>query len=311
MTDPLVLVAAVLAAIAALAALAAAARAGRSKPADASATLQAQRVESELQNVVQSLTRINAAQSEIDRLRQPMDELLAVFQNKQARGQYGEARLEELVRDALPVDLFAFQVTLSNGKIADCVVGRGAASNHICVDSKFPLESYQRLLSGEPAAPAQFRTALKAHIDAIASKYIIPGETSRLAVMFIPSEAIYAELFTSFSDLEQYANAKHVVFASPNTLHALLATVSMFHVESKMGEQALLIQQEVGALARDVELLAERIEKLATHMRQAGDDISGAQTSVKRIVSRGERIARVELGGEDPGARTLSDGGRH
>ena len=86
-----------------------------------------QRVESELQNVVQSLTRINAAQAELDRLRQPMDDLLAVFQNKQARGQYGEARLEELVRDALPADLYQFQVALSNGKIADCVVGRGAA----------------------------------------------------------------------------------------------------------------------------------------------------------------------------------------
>ena len=234
----------------------------------------------------------------------------SVFQNKQARGQYGEARLEELVRDALPADLYQFQAALSNGKIADCVVGRGAASNRLCVDSKFPLESYQRLLGGDSAAPAQFRTALKAHIDAIASKYIIPGETSRLAVMFIPSEAIYAELYTAFPEIEQYANARHVVFASPNTLHALLATVSMFHVESKMGEQALRIQHEVGTLTRDVELLAARIEKLATHLRQAGDDLGDAQTSVKRIVSRRERIARVELGGGDPESPALVDGER-
>jgi DNA recombination protein RmuC len=158
-------------------------------------------------------------------------------------------------------------------------------------------------VAGDPTAAAQFRTALKAHIDAIGSKYVIPGETSRLAVMFIPSEAIYAELFTSFPDMEQYANGKRVVFASPNTLHALLATVSMFHVESKIGEQAILIQREVGGLTRDVELLAERIEKLATHFRQIGDDISGAQTSVKRIVSKGERIAKVDLGDEaDPPA---------
>ncbi|NQW56287.1 MAG: DNA recombination protein RmuC, partial [Chloroflexi bacterium] len=108
-----------------------------------------------------------------------------------------------------------------------------------------------------------------------------------------------AELFTSFPDLEQYANGKRVVFASPNTLHALLATVSMFHVESKIGVQAILIQQEVGGLTRDVELLAERIEKLATHFRQVGEDIDGAQTSVKRIVQKGERIANVDLGEGD------------
>lgn len=296
MNDTLVIVAIVLAAVAAAAALFAAARSGRGVGPDPTSTLQAQRVEDQLQSVVERLARIDAAQQGIDRLREPMDELLSVFQNKQARGQYGEARLEEIVRDALPAELYSFQETLSNGKIADCIVGRGAASNRVCVDSKFPLEAYQRLVAGDQAAAAQFRTALKAHIDAIGSKYVIPGETSRLAVMFIPSEAIYAELFTKFSDIEQYANSKRVVFASPNTLHALLATVSMFHVESKIGEQAILIQREVGGLTRDVELLAERIEKLATHFRQVGDDIVGAQTSVKRIVSKGERIAKVDLG---------------
>ena len=303
MNDLVTIVALILAAIAAVAALFAAARSGRSAPPDPTSTLQAQRVEDQLQSVVERLARIDAAQQGIDRLREPMDELLSVFQNKQARGQYGEARLEEIVRDALPTDLYSFQETLSNGKIADCIVGRGAASNRVCVDSKFPLEAYQKLVAGDPTAAVQFRTALKAHVDAIGSKYVIPGETSRLAVMFIPSEAIYAELFTSFPDMEQYANGKRVVFASPNTLHALLATVSMFHIESKIGEQAALIQREVGGLTRDVELLAERIEKLATHFRQIGDDISGAQTSVKRIVSKGERIARVDLGDEaDPPA---------
>jgi DNA recombination protein RmuC len=299
MSDPIALAALLVAVFAALAALVAALRSGRTSPADPTSTLQAQRVEDQLQSVVERLARIDAAQQGIDRLREPMDELLSVFQNKQARGQYGEARLEEIVRDALPKDLYSFQETLSNGKIVDCIVGRGAASNRVCVDSKFPLEAYQKFVAGDPAAATQFRTALKAHIDAIGSKYVIPGETSRLAVMFIPSEAIYAELFTSFPDLEQYANGKRVVFASPNTLHALLATVSMFHVESKIGEQAILIQQEVGGLTRDVELLAERIEKLATHFRQVGEDINGAQTSVKRIVQKGERIANVDLGEGD------------
>ena len=297
MSDPIALVA--IAVVAALAALLAAVRSGRSVAPDAASTIQAQRVEDQLQSVVERLARIDAAQQGIDRLREPMDELLSVFQNKQARGQYGEARLEEIVRDALPKDLYSFQETLSNGKIADCIVGRGAASNRVCVDSKFPLEAYQKLLAGDPAAATQFRTALKAHIDAIGSKYVIPGETSRLAVMFIPSEAIYAELFTSFPDLEQYANGRRVVFASPNTLHALLATVSMFHIETKIGEQAVLIQKEVDGLTRDVELLAERIEKLAVHFRQVGEDIGGAQTSVKRILQRGERIANVDLADGD------------
>jgi DNA recombination protein RmuC len=299
MSDPIALVALAIAVVAALAALLAAVRSGRSVAPDAASTIQAQRVEDQLQSVVERLARIDAAQQGIDRLREPMDELLSVFQNKQARGQYGEARLEEIVRDALPKDLYSFQETLSNGKIADCIVGRGAASNRVCVDSKFPLEAYQKLLAGDPAAAAQFRTALKAHIDAIGSKYVIPGETSRLAVMFIPSEAIYAELFTSFPDLEQYANGRRVVFASPNTLHALLATVSMFHIETKIGEQAVLIQKEVDGLTRDVELLAERIEKLAVHFRQVGEDIGGAQTSVKRILQRGERIANVDLADGD------------
>ena len=299
MSDPIALVALAIAVVAALAALLAAVRSGRSVAPDAASTIQAQRVEDQLQSVVERLARIDAAQQGIDRLREPMDELLSVFQNKQARGQYGEARLEEIVRDALPKDLYSFQETLSNGKIADCIVGRGAASNRVCVDSKFPLEAYQKLLAGDSAAATQFRTALKAHIDAIGSKYVIPGETSRLAVMFIPSEAIYAELFTSFPDLEQYANGRRVVFASPNTLHALLATVSMFHIETKIGEQAVLIQKEVDGLTRDVELLAERIEKLAVHFRQVGEDIGGAQTSVKRILQRGERIANVDLADGD------------
>ena len=299
MSDPIALVALAIAVVAALAALLAAVRSGRSVAPDAASTIQAQRVEDQLQSVVERLARIDAAQQGIDRLREPMDELLSVFQNKQARGQYGEARLEEIVRDALPKDLYSFQETLSNGKIADCIVGRGAASNRVCVDSKFPLEAYQKLLAGDSAAAAQFRTALKAHIDAIGSKYVIPGETSRLAVMFIPSEAIYAELFTSFPDLEQYANGRRVVFASPNTLHALLATVGMFHIETKIGEQAVLIQKEVDGLTRDVELLAERIEKLAVHFRQVGEDIGGAQTSVKRILQRGERIANVDLADGD------------
>ncbi len=307
MGDPLILAALAIATVAACAATIALLRSRGAAPLESTSLVQAQRVEDQLQSVVAGLARVGAAQAQIDALRRPMDELLAVFQNKQARGKYGEARLESLVSDALPNDLYAFQVTLTNGKIADCVIGRGAPSNRICVDSKFPLEAYQQLNAGGGAdAAARFRIAVKEHIHAISSKYIINGETSRLAVMFIPSESIYAELFTSFPELEEEANRRHVVFASPNTLHGLLATVNMFHVESKIGEHAQAIQREVGVLTRDVELLGERVEKLGRHFRQVTEDIADTQTSVGRIVAKGQRIKSVDLSGES--SREISEG---
>ena len=221
-------------------------------------------------------------------------------------GAFGEVQLNDLVQSTLPPSAYEFQFTLSTGVWVDCLLKLPNPPGSIAIDAKFPLESYRMLhavapgdAAGLAAAQRAFQQAMRKHINDIREKYILAGETAESALMFLPSEAIYAELFTSFPDLEQYANGRRVVFASPNTLHALLATVSMFHIETKIGEQAVLIQKEVDGLTRDVELLAERIEKLAVHFRQVGEDIGGAQTSVKRILQRGERIANVDLADGD------------
>ena len=249
------------------------------------------------------LALIAEAQKKLDGLTTEVVGLQEVLGNKQARGAFGEIQLNDIVINALPPSAYEFQVTLSNGKRADCLIKLPNPPGSIAVDSKFPLDSYRRLVDAkDEAAKVQATRALRAdvlkHIKDISEKYIIPGETAESALMFLPSEAVYAELHARFSDVVDQGYRARVWIVSPTTLMATLNTVRAVLKDAQMREQAHVIQAEVGKLLDDVGRLDDRVSKLKGHFAQAEKDIRDIETSTSKITRKGERIAEVEL--EDP-----------
>ncbi len=226
--------------------------------------------------------------------------LQQILSNKQMRGAYGQAQMESIIRDALPVGLYDFQATLSNGKRPDCIIRLPGVKSVIVIDSKFPLEGFESLKAAatdadKRAGEARVRIDIAKHVKDIADKYLIPDETQTPAIMFVPSESIYAELHDTFSDLIQKAHRAHVIVVSPNILLLAITTVQTVLKDARMREQANLIQNEVGMLLKDVRLLSERIGKLQTHFNQADGDIKNIAISTDKIIKRAERIEQVEL----------------
>jgi DNA recombination protein RmuC len=226
--------------------------------------------------------------------------LQQILSNKQARGAYGQGQMEAIVRDALPANVFEFQATLSNRNRPDCLIRLPGSRTAIVIDSKFPLEAFELLKSAatendKRAAEARVRADVGRHVRDIAEKYLIPGETQAPAIMFVPSESLYAELHDSFSDLIQKAQRAQIIVVSPNILMLAINTVQTVMKDTRMREQANLIQKEVGLMLNDVRLLSDRVGKLQTHLGQAEGDIKNILISAGKVVGRAERIERVEL----------------
>ena len=248
----------------------------------------------------QRLSLIDKAQQEITALSGQVVELQQILDNKQARGAFGEAQLADIVRDGLPETAYAFQHTLSNGRRADCLIRLPNPPGPVVVDSKFPLEAYQRWRGAENdeaarTALAALRSDTQKHATDIAERYIIPGETADAALMFLPSESVFSELHSRLPDLVEKFRAMRVYPVSPNTMALTLNTVRAIMRDVKMREQAGLIQNEVRVLMEDVSRLNDRIGKLRTHFGQAEKDIELIETSGRKITTRGERITGVEL----------------
>jgi DNA recombination protein RmuC len=248
----------------------------------------------------QRLSLIDKAQQEITALSGQVVELQQILDNKQARGAFGEAQLADIVRDGLPETAYAFQHTLSNGRRADCLIRLPNPPGPVVVDSKFPLEAYQRWRAADNdetarTALAALRTDTQKHATDIAERYIIPGETADAALMFLPSESVFSELHNRLPDLVDKCRAMRVYPVSPNTMALTLNTVRAIMRDVKMREQAGLIQNEVRVLMEDVARLNDRIGKLRTHFGQAEKDIELIETSGRKIGARGERITGVEL----------------
>jgi DNA recombination protein RmuC len=253
-----------------------------------------------LKGLHERLAVIDSAQKNITELSSQLVGLQDILSNKQARGAFGQVRLEDLVSDALPPNAYAFEHTLSNGTRVDCLVKLPSPPGGIAIDSKFPLEAYRALrASSNDAERVQAERAFKRdfaiHVKAISDKYLIPGETADWAVMFLPSEAIYAEAHANFPALIDDAHRRRVAIVSPTTLMATLNTVRAILKDAEMQEQAGLIQQEVERMLNDVRLLDERVGKLRTHFRQAGEDIDGIAVSTRKITDRGDKIKNVQL----------------
>lgn len=251
------------------------------------------------------LARIDEAQKTMGQLSSQVVSLQEVLSNKQARGAFGEVQLNDLVVAILPPSAYAFQVSLSNAARADCMLQLPNPPGPIAIDAKFPLESYRALQAAtdeaqRATAARAFKQAVGKHIADIAGKYILAGETAESALMFLPSEAVYAELHTNFLDVVESSYRARVYIVSPTTLMATLNTVRAVLKDVKMREQAGLIQKEVGTLLKDVERLGDRVDSLKRHFGQANTDIDQIVTSAGKITSRGEKIRDVELQDGEP-----------
>ncbi|MBL4596257.1 MAG: DNA recombination protein RmuC [Robiginitomaculum sp.] len=253
-----------------------------------------------LKSLGERLAVIDRAQKNIEALGHEVSGLQSILANKQTRGAFGEMRMQDMIEDSLPASAYKFQETLSNGKRVDCLIFPPNGAEAIPVDAKFPLESWRNLQNApDPAAKKQaaaaMRTDIKKHVNDIANKYIVPGETTDTALLFLPSEAIYADLHGHFPDLIEMAFRKRVMIVSPTTFMAALHTISSLMKDARMREQASLIQREVGRMMDDVRRLEDRAKKLDNRFKlteQAVDDILKSTTGIAR---HAERISAVDV----------------
>ncbi|HET9717548.1 MAG TPA: DNA recombination protein RmuC [Pseudolabrys sp.] len=256
-----------------------------------------------LQQLHARLAVIDSAQKNITELSSQVGTLQQVLSNKQSRGAFGQAQMEAIVRDHLPKESYEFQATLSNRARPDCCIYFPGAGPCLVIDAKFPLEAvtaFQQAKSEDEKklAMARIRQDISRHITDIADKYLIPGETQDIALMFVPSESIYCELYDGFDDLFQKAYRAKVSIVSPSLLMLAIQVIQQIRKDAKMREAADKILAEVGYLVSDVQRLRDRVENLEKHFGQANSDLRQIVISADKIVSRGDRIQTVEFGGE-------------
>ncbi|HTK79420.1 MAG TPA: DNA recombination protein RmuC [Rhizomicrobium sp.] len=250
-------------------------------------------------SIGERLNVIDQAQKNISSLSTQVVSLQEILSDKQTRGAFGQERMEAIVADQLAPDHYEFQATLSNGSRPDCIIRIPNFKGAIVVDSKFPLEAYEELRQASDgerkAALARLKADVQKHVKDIAEKYLIPGETQSPALMFVPSESIYAELHISCSDVVQKARRMQVVIVSPHVFMLAINTIQSLMRDAKMREQAHKIQLAVVELLQDVKRLGDRIGNLRTHFDRTSKDIAEIETSMKRIESRAAKIEQVEL----------------
>ena len=266
---------------------------------------QNERTTKSLTGMAEKLAVISEANTYIAALSGQVTQLQNILSNKQARGSFGEVQLENLIRDALPENAFDFQATLGNGRRVDCLLRLPNPPGAICIDAKFPLEAYRRLTSAETdterdVARRGLEADVKKHIQDIADKYIVPGETAESAILFLPSESVYAEINIQLPKMVAASRKARVYMAGPDNLMLILHTVRAILRDARMHEAAGLIQSQVDLMMQDVGRLEDRVGKLASHFAQAERDISEIQTSTRKITSRGDKIAEIEVMNVEP-----------
>ncbi len=266
----------------------------------------------------ESLSTLNERLALIDETRRSLSELSSevgslhgVLANKQARGAFGQMRMETIVRDALPAGAYDFQPTLSNGKRPDCVIRLPGAHAALVIDSKFPLEGFEALRVAQSpedikVASAAIRELVGRHVAAIAEKYLIPGETQETALMFVPSESICGDLFEKFPDLVQGAHRARVMIVAPNTLMLAVQTVLALLKDAKMRDHADIIQREVTLLLGDVAQLVERVADLERHFALSGKSLEKVSASTGKILGRRQRLTSLDLEAMEAGTGNVT-----
>jgi len=257
-----------------------------------------------LSRLAERLAVIDKAQQNITTLSTQVVELQHILANKQTRGAFGEARMQAIVQDGLPPNAYVFQATLSNGTRPDCLVLFPNDAPSLVIDAKFPLEAWNAIRAAETpelvkVAETRFRRDTSKHIQDIAERYHISGETHDTAFMFVPSESIFADIHERFEDIVQRAHRARVVIVSPSLLMLSVQVVMSLLRDVQMREQAHVIQHEVIRLIEDVARLDDRVQRLKTHFAQAGKDIEQIEISSAKITKRGADIHSVEI--EAPG----------
>lgn len=251
---------------------------------------------SSMKHLYERLALIDRAQKNIETLSGEVQGLQSLLSNKQARGAFGEKQMEALIENYLPPNAYDFQKTLSNKSRVDALIHLPNSEGSVAVDSKFPLESW-RALNEDPndqLAGRRFRGDVLRHIDDIASKYLIFGETHEIAMLFLPSEAVYAELHAKFPDVIEQGFRKKVMVVSPTTFMATLHTMRAVMKDAAMREQSHIIQKEVGLMAKDVTLLDNRVEALQRHFGQASEDVRKIRISTEKITKRADKIEQID-----------------
>lgn len=260
-------------------------------------------------SVMTRLQTIDDAQKKIDLLTTNVVSLHNLLGSKSSRGAFGERQLEDIVKNVLPEASYEFQYTFQGARNvrADCVLKLPPPTGLIAVDSKFPLENYERMISDGPdrVPPGAFKADVRRHVDDIASKYIIPGETGDGAVMFVPAESVFAEIHAHHRDLVEYAGQKRVWIVSPTTLMAVLNTARAVLKDVETRKQIHIIKDELGKLGKDFGRFDDRLRKLADHIRLAHEDAAQVQISGRKISERFAAIERAELPGAEAAVPAL------
>lgn len=256
-------------------------------------------------DIVRRLAIIDEAQKKITELSQHVVSLQDVLVDKKSRGAFGEVQLAALIANAIPSTHYTLQYTLSNSKRADCILFLPDPTGNVVIDAKFPLENYQRLMATEPNSPErkvaqqQFKLDVQKHIKDIAEKYIIPNETSDGAMMFIPAEAIFAEIHANYPEIISLSQRMKVWLVSPTTLMAVLTTARAVLKDDATRKQVHVIQKHLHALAEDFQRFEKRMDKLTKHIDLAHQDANEVNTSAKKITQRFHKIEQVELEGKE------------
>lgn len=255
----------------------------------------------QLKKLEARLAVIDAAGASIGALAGQVTDLKAILANKPARGAFGQGRMEAILKDALPPSAVTFQAQLSTGVRPDAIIRLPGDPRGLAVDAKFPLEGFERLRVAEnpeavKAAEAKVRSDLGKHVSDVSQKYLLPGETQDVALLFVPSEQIHAELAERFDDVVARAHRARVLIVSPSLLMLAVQVVQGLTRDAAMREQAHLLQAEVGRLLDDVRRVGERVEKLKTHFGQVVGDLDQIAISTDKISRRGLRLEQMELG---------------
>jgi DNA recombination protein RmuC len=257
-------------------------------------------------DIVKRLALIDDAQKKLSELSSSVVSLQEILIDKRSRGAFGEMQLKNLVLNMLPAESCAFQHTLSNGLRADCMLFLPDPTGHIVIDSKFPLENFQIMTDYDSSEAERkkahqiFKVDIKKHITDIASKYIIPGETSDGAVLFIPAEAVFAEIHAHFPDLVAFAQRSNVWLASPTTLMAILTTARAVLKDAATKQHIHVIQEHLRYLAKDFNRFEHRMDNLVKHIDQAQKDVQQVHTSAKKITSRFIQIEKADISSNHP-----------
>src|SRR3954447_1585708 len=249
------------------------------------------------------LAVIDAAQAKLTGLTQEVVGLKDILANKQARGAFGQGRMEAIVKDGLPPSAYEFQYTLTNRNRPDCIIRLPGDERVLVIDAKFPLEAFSALKAADSdelrkQAMSRVRNDIGKHVRDICERYFVPGETQDLAVLFVPSESVYADLAEHFDDLVQKAHNARVIIVSPSLLMMAIQVMQTIVRDARVGDQVHDIQRKVQLLVQDVGRLRARVTKLDTHFRQAQEDVAAITISTEKITRRGDKIEQIDFARE-------------